>query len=67
MFDSLKDLKDKAMDLAAEHGDLVAQGLEMVADVVDDKTEGKYSDEIDTGVEKAKDFIEDLGEKRASD
>ncbi|MFF1665892.1 Rv0909 family putative TA system antitoxin [Streptomyces sp. NPDC058258] len=39
----------------------------MVADVVDDKTEGKYSDEIDTGVEKAKDFIEDLGEKRASD
>ncbi|MFB6717640.1 MULTISPECIES: antitoxin [unclassified Streptomyces] len=67
MFDSLKDLKDKAMDLAAEHGDLVAQGLEKVADVVDDKTEGKYSDEIDTGVEKAKDCIEDLGEKRASD
>lgn len=67
MFDNLKDLKDKAMDLAAEHGGLVSQGLEKVADLVDEKTDGKYSDKIDTGVDKAKDFIEGLGEKRASD
>ncbi|MBD0711835.1 MULTISPECIES: antitoxin [unclassified Streptomyces] len=64
MFDQLKDLKDKAMDLAAEHGDVVAQGLEKVADLVDDKTDGKYSEKIDAGVEKAKDFLEDLEEKK---
>lgn len=67
MFDNLKDLKDKAMGFATEHGELVTQGLEKVAEVVDDKTDGKYSDKIDTGVEKAKDFIEGLGEKGTSD
>ncbi|MGW1013751.1 antitoxin [Streptomyces termitum] len=67
MFDNLKDLKNKAMELTAEHGELVAQGVEKVADIVDDKTGGKYSDKIDTGVEKAKEYIEGLGEKRTSD
>ncbi|MFI6638485.1 antitoxin [Streptomyces sp. NPDC050504] len=63
MFDSLKDLKDKATKLAAQHGDAVSQGLEKVGDVVDDKTGHKHSDKIDTGVEKAKGFIQGLGEK----
>ncbi|MGW2180714.1 antitoxin [Streptomyces sp. NPDC001732] len=67
MFDSLKDLKDKAVELAAEHGDAVGQGLEKVAEVVDEKTDGKYSDKIDSGLEKAKDYVEGLGEKAASD
>jgi hypothetical protein len=31
-----------------------------VVDVADEKTEGKYSDQIDAGSEKAKDFVEDL-------
>ncbi|MEU8543635.1 antitoxin [Streptomyces sp. NPDC048717] len=66
MFDNLKGLKDKALEFAAEHGELVSQGLEKAADVVDEKTDGKYSDKIDTGVEKAKDFIEGLGDQRSS-
>jgi hypothetical protein len=67
MFDNLKGLVDKATELATEHGAVLAQGLDKVADVVDQKTDGKYSDHIDTGVDKAKDFLEGLGEKRATD
>ncbi|MFJ2113269.1 MULTISPECIES: antitoxin [unclassified Streptomyces] len=65
MLDRLKELKDKALDLAEEHGEAIGQGLEKVADVIDDKTDGKYSDKIDTGVEKAKDFLEGLGDSDA--
>ncbi|MFE3825767.1 antitoxin [Streptomyces sp. NPDC059092] len=67
MFDALKDLKDKATDLASEHGEVIGNGLEKVADVIDDKTDGKYSDHLDTGVDKAKDFLEGLQEKKSSD
>ncbi|BAU87447.1 hypothetical protein SLA_6581 [Streptomyces laurentii] len=66
MFDNLKGLKDKALEFAADHGELVAQGLEKAADVVDSKTDGKYSDRIDTGVEKAKGFLDGLGDQRSS-
>ncbi len=54
------DFVEKAKDLAAEHEDKVSDGIEKVADVIDDKTEGKYSDQIDQGVEKAKDLVEGL-------
>ena len=54
------DFVDKAKDLAAEHEDKVTDGIEKVADMVDEKTEGKYSDQIDQGAEKAKDFVEGL-------
>ncbi|MFF5563643.1 antitoxin [Streptomyces sp. NPDC012623] len=66
MFDRLKELKEKATDLASEHGEMIGQGLEKVASVIDDKTDGKYSDHLDTGVEKAKDFIAGLDEKDGS-
>ena len=48
---------DKIKDLADEHADKVESAIDKVADVVDDKTGGKYSDQIETGVEKAKEFI----------
>lgn len=54
------DFVDKAKDLAAEHEDKVTDGIDKVADMVDDKTDGKYSDQIDQGAEKAKDFVEGL-------
>ncbi|MFF4260717.1 hypothetical protein DEJ51_30345 [Streptomyces venezuelae] len=63
MFDSLKGLVGKATELAAEHSEVLAQGLEKAADVVDEKTDGNYSDHIDTGVDKAKGFLTGLGEK----
>jgi hypothetical protein len=66
MFESLKnlkDLKDKAEDVAEAHGEAIGEGLEKAGDLIDDKTGGKYSDQIDTGVEKAKDLVERLGEQ----
>jgi hypothetical protein len=58
----LDKFKDKAEDLAEEHGDKITEGIDKVADIADDKTGGKYSDQIDTGAEKAKDFVADLAE-----
>ncbi|EST19463.1 antitoxin [Streptomyces roseochromogenus] len=43
MFDALKNLKDKAEDIAEEHGDKIADGLEKVGDFIDERTEGKHS------------------------
>lgn len=54
------DFADKAKDLADEHEDKVTEGIEKAADMADEKTEGKYSDQIDQGAEKAKDFVEGL-------
>lgn len=58
--DSLKGMMGKGKDLAAEHEDTIQDGIDKAADVVDDKTDGKYSDHIDTGAEKAKEVVEGL-------
>ena len=59
---ALDDMKDKARDLAEEHGDKIKDGLEKAADFVDEKTGGKHSDKIDKGVEKGRETIDKLGE-----
>lgn len=59
---ALDDMKDKAKDLAAEHGDKIKEGLEKVGDLADEKTGGKHSDKIDQGIEKGKDIIDKLGD-----
>jgi hypothetical protein len=48
----------KMKDLAAQHGDKVAGGVDKATDFVDDKTKGKYTDklqQIDDAVDKAVD------------
>ncbi|MFF2127302.1 antitoxin [Streptomyces olivochromogenes] len=65
MFDNLKNLKDKAEEVAEAHGDTISDGLEKAGDIVDDKTDGKYTDKIETGVDKAQEYVEKLGEKKA--
>ena len=50
---------DKAKDLLGKHEEKVESGLDKVADMVDDKTGGKYADQIDKGQEAAKGFIGD--------
>ncbi|WP_328913422.1 MULTISPECIES: antitoxin [unclassified Streptomyces] len=64
MFDALKNLKDKAEEVAEAHGDKISEGLEKVGHLVDEKTGGKHGDKIDTAVDKAQDFVEKLGEKK---
>jgi len=57
------DFADKAKDLASEHEDKVQEGIDKAADMADEKTEGKYSDQIDQGAEKAKDYVENLDDE----
>jgi hypothetical protein len=57
------DFVDKAKDLASEHEEEVKEGIDKAADMADEKTGGKYSDQIDTGAEKGKEFVEGLDEE----
>ena len=55
-------LLDKLKGLASQHADKVEGAIDKVAEVVDDKTGGKYSDKIDQGVEAAKGLVDGDGE-----
>ncbi|WP_446664372.1 antitoxin [Flexivirga sp. B27] len=57
LFDSAK---DKASELAGDNKDKVDEGVEKAGDAVDDKTGGKFSDQIDSGQDAAKDKLGDL-------
>lgn len=57
------DIKHKAEDLAENHGDKIAQGIDKAADLADKKTKGKHSGHIETGATKAKEAVEKLGER----
>ncbi|MFK0227775.1 antitoxin [Streptomyces sp. NPDC090303] len=67
LLDSLKaklaPAKDRVADLAQQHGEKIDQGLDKAAQVVDEKTKGKYSDKIQSGTGKAKDAIDRIGHK----
>ena len=52
-------LFDKIKELAGQHADKVEGAIDKVAEVVDEKTGGKYADKIDQGVEAAKGFVGD--------
>ncbi|MGW7517115.1 antitoxin [Streptomyces sp. NPDC054796] len=52
---------DKVKGLLGQHGDKVSKGLDKAAQVADSKTKGKYSSQIRTGTEKAKDAATRLG------
>jgi len=51
-------LFDKAKDLLGQHADKVEDAIDKVADVVDDKTGGKYTDKIEKGAETAKGLVD---------
>ena len=56
------DFIDKAKDMMSGNKDKVKDGVEKAADMADEKTGGKFSDQVDKGEEAAKDFVEDLDE-----
>ena len=58
--DSLKGMMGKGKDLAAENEDAILDGIDKAADMADEKTDGKYTDQIETGAEKAKEVVEGL-------
>lgn len=50
LMDKLKGLtgkKGKATEVVEEHGDKVAEAVDKATDVVDDKTGGKFTDQLD--------------------
>lgn len=53
-------LKNKATDLASEHGDKIDSGIDKVAKKASDATGGKFDDKIDMASEKAKEGIDKL-------
>ena len=53
----------KATDAVDDHGEKVGGGIDKAADVADDKTGGKYSAQIDSGADKAKDTLDSLDGK----
>lgn len=50
---------DKAKDLAGQHNEQVDQGIDKVADLIDQKTGGQHSDKIDQAAEQAKKSLDD--------
>ena len=59
---ALDDMKDKAKDMAGEHGDKIDEGMEKAGDFADEKTGGKHTDKIDRGMEKGREAIDNLGD-----
>lgn len=64
--DRATELADKATDrargLAAEHNDKIDAKLDRAAGFIDEKTGGKYSDRIGTGIGRAKDGLDRFAE-----
>ena len=58
----ISDFIDKAKDLVSGNKEKVKEGIDKAAEVVDEKTDGKYSDNVDQGAEAAKDAVDNLDE-----
>lgn len=59
----LDDAKAKLTAAVDSQGDKIADGLDKVGDLVDEKTGGKYTDKIDAGTDKAADALDSLDGK----
>lgn len=53
----LGDLGDKAKGLLEEHADQVDDAVDKAADLIDDKTGGRFGDQIDAVADKVKDAL----------
>ncbi|MET7772945.1 antitoxin [Nocardia sp. NPDC005366] len=56
-----KNLANKAMDLAQQNADKVDTVIDKAGDLVDQKTEGKFADKVDTAQDAAKKAIRQEG------
>ncbi|GAA1478166.1 hypothetical protein GCM10009623_26120 [Nocardioides aestuarii] len=65
--DKFKGLKGKAQDAVDQHGDKISQGIDKAAKLADEKTQGKYSEKIDTAQQKSKEALEKLDGKQDGD
>ncbi|GGO56731.1 hypothetical protein GCM10012287_50980 [Streptomyces daqingensis] len=52
---------DKVKGMLGQHSDKVSKGVDKAGKMADSKTKGKYSDQIRSSTQKAKDQAEKLG------
>ncbi len=52
-------MMDKIKGLLKGHEDQAERGVDKAGDMVDERTQGKYSGHVDTGQEKLKDQLRD--------
>ncbi|MER5349319.1 antitoxin [Kitasatospora sp. NPDC002551] len=50
---------DKLKNMLKGHEDQAEKGVDKTGDMVDERTQGKYSGQVDTGQEKLKDQLRD--------
>ena len=62
-----EELKDRASDFVGQHGDKIAEGIDKVASRLDNGTQGKYSEKIQSSAAKAKDAAQHFGEQRSGE
>ena len=55
----LDELKNKAKDMLGQHADQVDKGVDKAREVIDEKTGGKYSDQLGSSSDKAKETYRD--------
>ncbi len=51
---------DKAKDALSGHSEQVAAAIDKAGDLVDEKTEGKYAEQVDKGQDMARDKLADM-------
>jgi hypothetical protein len=51
---------DRAKDALSGHSEQVAAAIDKAGDFVDDKTEGKYTEQVDKGQDMARDKLADM-------
>jgi hypothetical protein len=59
---ALEGAKDKAADLAHDHGDKISGAIDKAGELVDKGTKGKYATKIDSAQAKAKEAVVKLGD-----
>ncbi len=66
---AMEQAKDKAADLAVQHGDKVDRAVDKAGDVVDRRTKGKYAGQVDKAQSAAKGAADKLaaGKRRPGD
>ncbi len=63
--DRAAEMKDRAAGMMSSHSDQVGQGIDRTGKLIDEKTGGRYSDQINTGAGKAKDLLGQKTEQAA--
>lgn len=58
-----EELKERAADYVGQHGEKIAEGIDKVAGKLDNTTQGKYSEKIQSASAKAKDAAQRFGEQ----